>query len=325
VIASQIPRRARVLRGEVPALEVTYDGGEPEFEPIEGTGVAYAVNTSFDVLRVEDLYYCCEEAIWYVARTPHGPWELCDELPEEIKAVPSDHPAYDDTFVEVGESDDEFVEYDCWPGYDGCYYYGGVVVYGWGRRWRWRRAYWRHRFWRWVHRPRPTPYRHAHRHHTYGHGRYYDHWSGRYRRSADSRAHARHRRPVASPYQGRRGVSPVRPPRVPKERQARVTQSMRVSRTRADVYAGRDGGVYKRGQGGQYQRYEKGTWQKAQKRQPTARKTQPRASQRNLQRSTRARTSGAKRSSQYRSYRTSRGSRTRAYRGGGGARGGGRR
>jgi hypothetical protein len=327
VIASHIPRRARVMRDDVPALEVTYDGGEPEFELIEGTEVHFAVNTSFDVLRVGDLYYCCEEAVWYAAKTPHGPWELCDEIPGEIKSIPSSHPAYDDTYVDVGESTDEYVEYDCWSGYDGCYDYDGVVVYGWGWRWRWRRPYWRHRYWRWVHRPRPTPYGHMHRHHTFGHGRYYDHWAGRYRRSADARAHARSRRPAASPYQGRRGVSAVRPPRVPRERQARVTQAMRVSPTRADIYAGRDGGVYKRGQAGSYQRYDKGKWQKtpkAQTRQPTARKTPPRASQQNLNRSTRARTSGARRSSQYRNYSRSRGSRTGAYRGGGG-RGGGRR
>ena len=45
---TQIPQTTAVKRDQT--LEVTYDG-EPKFKAIEGTGMAYATNTSFSVCR----------------------------------------------------------------------------------------------------------------------------------------------------------------------------------------------------------------------------------------------------------------------------------
>ena len=38
--------------------------GDPEFRNIEGTGLAYAVNTASDVIRQGDVYYLCNQGVW---------------------------------------------------------------------------------------------------------------------------------------------------------------------------------------------------------------------------------------------------------------------
>ena len=57
------------------APEVTYQG-EPQFEAIPTTTVARAVNTDKDILKVGDLYYMCFQGVWFISRTPTGPWTV---------------------------------------------------------------------------------------------------------------------------------------------------------------------------------------------------------------------------------------------------------
>ena len=60
----------------VAAIEAFRFAGEPEFEPVEGTGVARAVNTGFDILEFEGRYYLLYGGAWYVADAPIGPWSI---------------------------------------------------------------------------------------------------------------------------------------------------------------------------------------------------------------------------------------------------------
>lgn len=310
-IENQIPRMAQVDR-KAATLVVSYDG-EPSFARIEGTAVEYADNTTFDVFRCEGKVYCCYEAVWFVADAPTGPWAPCDNVPKAIYDIPSTHPAYNCTYVAVYDSNADYI-YNCYtPGYYGSYYVGGVVVYGCGWRWRWRRAYWRH-YWR----PRPTPYlrrRMWARHHTYGQGRYYDHATGRYRRSNAVRATSTQPMYRAGAYQAWKGGAVRRPAVAQRQVVRRPTPAKGRNNNH---YAGRDGSHYRK-QGNQWQRYSNGKWHNTfgpnTRRQPTQ----------HLNRSYRARQSSYVRRSQYNRYRASRGGgRTRAYRGGG-RRGGGRR
>ena len=73
VLLAQVPQTARVNRKTLQAPEVIYQG-DPEFEPIEGTLVARAVNTDKDIIKVGDLYYMCFQGVWFMgrARTAHG-------------------------------------------------------------------------------------------------------------------------------------------------------------------------------------------------------------------------------------------------------------
>ncbi len=65
VITSQIPETAAVTRKDA-KLSVRYDG-EPQFKPVEGTSLEYAVNTSTDVIHAEGKYYACHDAVWFVS------------------------------------------------------------------------------------------------------------------------------------------------------------------------------------------------------------------------------------------------------------------
>ncbi len=71
VIQGHIPQTARVEREKVEAPTVTYKGA-PEWKPIDGTSLAYAGNSPYDVLKVGDLYYLCFQAVWFVAKQPGG-------------------------------------------------------------------------------------------------------------------------------------------------------------------------------------------------------------------------------------------------------------
>jgi hypothetical protein len=131
VMLAQVPHKAEVSRDSV-TVEVTYDGGDPVFETIGGTGVAHATNTTFDVLRVGDLYYTCFQAIWFMSSTPNGPWVVADEVAPEIYTIPPSSPKYHVTYVHVYASTPSVVVVGHTAGYWGMYVSWGTVVYGTG-------------------------------------------------------------------------------------------------------------------------------------------------------------------------------------------------
>jgi len=130
VLEHQIPQTSAILRSEA-KLEVTYDG-DPTFEPIEDTDLEYAVNTGSQVIKVGDEYYACDQAVWFVAGSPTGPWVVADTVPEEIYTIPPTNPNYNVTYVYVYDSTPEVVYVGYYPGYVGSYVYEGVIVYGTG-------------------------------------------------------------------------------------------------------------------------------------------------------------------------------------------------
>ena len=75
MLLAQVPQTARVNKKELKAPEVAYQG-DPKFEPIEKTTVARAVNTDKDIIKVGDLYYMCFQGVWFMAKSPTGPWEV---------------------------------------------------------------------------------------------------------------------------------------------------------------------------------------------------------------------------------------------------------
>jgi len=130
LLDAQIPQTAAIKRNPV-TLEVKYDGA-PQFKAIEGTKMEFAVNTSFSVIKLDARYYCCHQAVWYVAGTPQGPWQVADNVPEEIYTIPPSNPHYNTTYVHVYESTPDVVYTGYYPGYVNSYVYGGCVVYGTG-------------------------------------------------------------------------------------------------------------------------------------------------------------------------------------------------
>ncbi len=126
---SQIPQTTAVRRDQ--QFQVTYDG-EPSFKSIEGTPLAFAVNTPTSVIRDAGMYWACEQAVWYVAPTPRGPWTVSDKRPPDIDQVPPSAPVYNTRYVYVYQSTPETVYVGYLPGYTGMYPYFGTVVYGTG-------------------------------------------------------------------------------------------------------------------------------------------------------------------------------------------------
>ena len=72
VLLAQIPQTARVSK-TLQAPEVAYQGGTPEFQPIEKTTVQRAVNTDKDIFKVGDLYYMCFQGVWFMSKARHRP------------------------------------------------------------------------------------------------------------------------------------------------------------------------------------------------------------------------------------------------------------
>lgn len=140
VLDAQIPETAVVNRSEA-KLTVEYDG-KPQFNPIEGTEIDYAVNTATPVIRVQGRYYAVDNGVWFVAFAANGPWRVADSVPAEVQDIPPSSPVNHIKYVYVYDSTPEVVYVGYTPGYIGCYIYHGVVVYGTGYYYRpWYRHY----------------------------------------------------------------------------------------------------------------------------------------------------------------------------------------
>jgi hypothetical protein len=292
VLLAQVPQTARVSRTAAKAPDVAYSG-DPQFQPIEQIGVARAVNTDKDVLRVGDLYYLCFDGVWFVGNGPNGPWTLTDAVPQAIYRIPISSPAYPVTNVTVESSDAEAVYYTTDDAYAGMMVAWGCAVWGTG----------------WYYPPYvglggyyPVYYP---RYPSYGYGAWYNPWNGAYTRAGvaygpyGGAGYAARYNPSTGTYSraaaawgpgGVRGAAQAWNPRTGTSAQtrqganiygswgstavqrgdqwaqtARVTNRATGNTTRVaqgsggNVFAGHDGNVY-RNQGGTWQKYENGGW-----------------------------------------------------------------
>ena len=131
VLDAQVPQTAAIKRDEA-TLSVEYDG-DPQFEDIPGTSVAYAVNTGAQVLEVDNRYYAVDNAVWFTSASATGPWVVADAVPkDEIDKIPPSSPVYNTTHVHIYESTPEVVYVGYTPGYMWSFPYYGVPVYGTG-------------------------------------------------------------------------------------------------------------------------------------------------------------------------------------------------
>jgi hypothetical protein len=130
VVEAQIPRKITVKRKKT-TVDVEYHG-KPQFKSIEGTKLAYAVNTMSDVIRYDDKYYCCYQGVWFISKKPKGKWKVCDTVPNEIYKIPPSNPKHNITYVDVQMYDSETVTFAYTSGYTGSYVSGDTVVQGTG-------------------------------------------------------------------------------------------------------------------------------------------------------------------------------------------------
>jgi hypothetical protein len=130
LIAAEIPQQATLKRGEA-TLAVHY-AGPPQFQPIPGTPMTYAVNTNETVIAIEGKYYACHQGVWFVAPSPNGPWALAASVPDVIYTIPPMSPLYNVTYVKVYAATPTTVTYGYTAGYMMGFVSAGVVVYGTG-------------------------------------------------------------------------------------------------------------------------------------------------------------------------------------------------
>jgi hypothetical protein len=99
--AAQVPLVTTVDQ-KTAALTVTYATGKPDFVPITGTPLQYAVNTETDVIKVADAsYFACDHGVWFTATSATGPWKAAAYVPAVIYTIPQSSPLYHVTFVHV--------------------------------------------------------------------------------------------------------------------------------------------------------------------------------------------------------------------------------
>jgi hypothetical protein len=171
VLLAQVPETARVNIKQVKAPEVSYQG-DPQFKPIAGTSLQSAVNTDKDVIKYGDLYYMCFQGVWFMSKSPTGPWEVCTNVPKEIYTIPASSPVHHVTYVTVEDDDssDEWVTVAVVAGYTGLMIGWGCAVWGTG----------------WYYPPYGMyggyyPYYRPY-YPTYGYSAWYNPWTGAYGR-----------------------------------------------------------------------------------------------------------------------------------------------
>ncbi|HZM37347.1 MAG TPA: carbohydrate-binding family V/XII, partial [Burkholderiales bacterium] len=132
-IANQIPQTATVKR-DIQPTPVAYDGGKPQWKPIDGTPLSYAYNTGAPVIQVDPkTYYMVQNGVWFVATAAVGPWAVATTVPAVIYTIPPSAPLHYVTYVRVYSSTPTTVFVGYTPGYYGTVLSSdGVVVYGTG-------------------------------------------------------------------------------------------------------------------------------------------------------------------------------------------------
>ena len=98
VVANSIPQTATINRATA-KLTVKYDG-QPKFKDVKDTSLQYAVNSKTPVIRVaENSYYAVENAVWFSAPAPLGPWRWSVTGPPAIYTIPPGSPIHYVTYV----------------------------------------------------------------------------------------------------------------------------------------------------------------------------------------------------------------------------------
>ena len=132
VIANSIPQTATISRTAA-TLTVKYFGA-PDFQPITGTPLQYAVNTATPVIDVPgNTYYAVSNGVWFTSAVPMGPWVVATSVPPVIYSIPPSSPLHYVTYVYVYSSTPTSVYVGYTPGYYGTVVSSsGTVVYGTG-------------------------------------------------------------------------------------------------------------------------------------------------------------------------------------------------
>ncbi len=132
VMIAQIPTKVQVNpAAAVAQVKVTYSGS-PNFQPIEGTSLFYAVNSPQKIIMISNnQYYLCYQGIWFWSSSPQVDWQTATTVPQVIYTIPVNSPCYNLTFVTQTVTTTGYIEASYTSGYMGAFVVGagaGVVV-----------------------------------------------------------------------------------------------------------------------------------------------------------------------------------------------------
>src|SRR5205809_2301369 len=127
VLLAQVPTTMTVKPAEAQAKVKVEYGGDPKFEPIKGTSMAYATNTQDKVIKVGDVYYLCLQGVWFMSPNPQGPWTTATSVPQEIYTIPPSSPVYNVTYVTQTTNPDGTVQSGYTAGYLGAFVVGAAT------------------------------------------------------------------------------------------------------------------------------------------------------------------------------------------------------
>jgi hypothetical protein len=346
VLDAEIPQTSAIKRDSGKDMKVEYDGN-PKFEKAEGTEVEYAVNTASAVFKVENTYYCCSEAVWYVSKKADGPWEVCDSVPDVIYTIPPSCPHYNTKYVYVYDTTPSVVYVGYYPGYMGSYIYGPTIVYGTGWYYRpWYGRYYYPHHWTWGFHVRWNPWYGWGFGFSFGSGPFrftmgFGGWGGGWWGPAYPRPYGYpggHRAAYRAGYRAGywQGASRGGPPRPTPygsrsniyNRPQNITRNIQIKQLqdrqkpnvaqgqRNNIYTDRNGDVYRRQDNGNWQKRDNGKWSSTQ-RPSTQDRTQTRqpstkaGSRSTLEKQHQSRQKGATRTRQFQSTQKSSVARTR--------------
>jgi len=113
--AERPPEAVAVSISQTKLTPPVFDG-EPKLEPIAGTSIKYIVNSATPVILVGTMnqrYYAMENAVWFKAANPRGPWVVAASVPAVIYMIPTDSPLHYVTYVKIYdvEGDTVYVGY----------------------------------------------------------------------------------------------------------------------------------------------------------------------------------------------------------------------
>src|SRR6266480_2528844 len=127
VLLAQVPTTMTVKPAEAQAKVKVEYGGDPKFEPIKGTSMAYATNTPDKVIKVGDVYYLCLQGVWFMSPNAQGPWTTASSVPQEIYTIPPSSPVYNVTYVTQTANPDGTVQSSYTAGYLGAFVLGAAT------------------------------------------------------------------------------------------------------------------------------------------------------------------------------------------------------
>ncbi len=87
-------------KAEIPVVYVVYGPaelietkGEPQYNPISGTGLEYVINTNGTIFRLDGQYYILISGRWFKGASLDGPWSFEDgkDLPSDFARIPLDN------------------------------------------------------------------------------------------------------------------------------------------------------------------------------------------------------------------------------------------